>query len=328
MAAAEPARRRRRGRSATPTRRAALGVDDEETAAWRDAADGDARSPTTRSSASTRSPRASPSHAALGLRAHAAGPVPAAAALPLLRPLPQAGRQAGRPRARDAPARRRVHRRGEGAQLRLLRAAHRARLVAVGLHAGGHRGRGRPPRAGLRLLRRGRADGPRTTSSTTPATALHIASLAGAWIAAVAGFGGMRDHDGRFSLRPAAARRTSSASPSGSCCAAAGCASRSCRARRRYELLDGEPLELRHDDTPFTLERGESAGARVARAAGRRAAVAAPASRAHPAAAARVRLTAGAVLRWLDRGLPPPQARRKTLPGPRLRGVFLVRPRP
>ena len=38
-------------------------------------------------------------------------------------------------------------RRAEGAQLRLLRAAHRARLVAVGVHAGGHRRRGRPPRA-------------------------------------------------------------------------------------------------------------------------------------------------------------------------------------
>ncbi|GAA1230707.1 glycosyl hydrolase family 65 protein [Prauserella halophila] len=31
---------------------------------------------------------------------------------------------------------------------------------------------------------------------------LHIASLAGAWIALVAGFGGMRDHDGNLSFRP------------------------------------------------------------------------------------------------------------------------------
>ena len=38
---------------------------------------------------------------ALGLRGDGARRVPAAAALPLLRPLPQAGRQAGRPRARD-----------------------------------------------------------------------------------------------------------------------------------------------------------------------------------------------------------------------------------
>ena len=40
----------------------------------------------------------------------------------------------------------------------------------------------------------------------------------------------------------------------------------------RYELVDGEPLELRHDDTPFTLERGSPQAHRVARAGGRRAA--------------------------------------------------------
>ena len=95
-----------------------------------------------------------------------------------------------------------LHRRAEGAQLRLLRAAHRARLVAVGVHAGGDRRRGRPPRPRLRLLRRGRAASTCTTSSTTPATALHIASLAGAWIAAVAGFGGMRDHGGELTFVP------------------------------------------------------------------------------------------------------------------------------
>ena len=44
-------------------------------------------------------------------------------------------------------------RRAEGAQLRLLRAADRPRLVALGLHPGGCRGRGRPPRPRLRLLR-------------------------------------------------------------------------------------------------------------------------------------------------------------------------------
>ena len=52
-------------------------------------------------------------------------------------------------------------------ELPLLRGAHGARLVAVGLHAGGGGGRGRPPRAGLRLPGRGRA---RWTSRTWPAT--------------------------------------------------------------------------------------------------------------------------------------------------------------
>ena len=54
----------------------------------------------------------------------------------------------------------RVHRRGEGARLRLLRGAHRPRLLPLGLHPGRHGGRSRPPRARLRLLRRGRAHGP------------------------------------------------------------------------------------------------------------------------------------------------------------------------
>src|SRR5918996_672958 len=92
---------------------------------------------------------------------HAARPVPAPAPLPVLRPLPQAGREAGRPGAGPAPAGRGVHARGEGAQLRLLRGADGAGLVAVGVHAGGGGGRDRPPRARLRLPGRGRARGPR-----------------------------------------------------------------------------------------------------------------------------------------------------------------------
>ena len=64
-------------------------------------------------------------HQVWDFAAHAARAVPAAAALPLLRPVPQAGGQAGRPGAGDAAARRRVHRRAEGAQLRLLRARSR-----------------------------------------------------------------------------------------------------------------------------------------------------------------------------------------------------------
>ena len=55
----------------------------------------------------------------------------------------------------------RFTRRREGAQLRLLRAPDGARLLTVGVRAGRGRGRGGAPRAGVRLLRRGRADGPR-----------------------------------------------------------------------------------------------------------------------------------------------------------------------
>ncbi len=38
---------------------------------------------------------------------------------------------------------------------------------------------------------------------------LHIASLAGAWIALVAGFGGMRDYGGQLSFRPQLPERLS-----------------------------------------------------------------------------------------------------------------------
>ncbi|HEX6618010.1 MAG TPA: glycosyl hydrolase family 65 protein, partial [Solirubrobacteraceae bacterium] len=84
---------------------------------------------------------------------------------------------------------------------------------------------------------------------------LHIASLAGSWLAAVAGFGGFRDHAGRFSFDPRLPPHLERL--------AFGLMLRGRRLRveivpgeARYELVDGEPIELRHDDTPFTLERG------------------------------------------------------------------------
>jgi alpha,alpha-trehalose phosphorylase len=74
---------------------------------------------------------------------------------------------------------------------------------------------------------------------------LHIASLAGAWIVAVAGFGGMRDHDGSLTFAPRLPERLNRL------------AFRLCfRGRRlkvevesdqaRYSLLEGGPLELTH----------------------------------------------------------------------------------
>ena len=55
---------------------------------------------------------------------------------------------------------------------------------------------------------RGGADGSRRPRAQHPRR-LHIASLAGAWMAAVAGFGGMRDHGGDCSLRAPPARASS-----------------------------------------------------------------------------------------------------------------------
>jgi alpha,alpha-trehalose phosphorylase len=82
-----------------------------------------------------------------------------------------------------------------------------------------------------------------------------MASLAGSWLAAVMGFGGFRDHEGAYSfaprLPPHIGRLTF------------GLVLRGGRLRveivpgeARYELVDGEPLALRHGDTSFTLEPG------------------------------------------------------------------------
>jgi len=81
---------------------------------------------------------------------------------------------------------------------------------------------------------------------------LHIASLAGTWLAVVAGFGGLRDHgDGlAFSPRvPPALDRL---------CFGVLYRGRSLRVEltpgtARYQMLDGDPLDLHHHGEPFTL---------------------------------------------------------------------------
>jgi alpha,alpha-trehalose phosphorylase len=81
---------------------------------------------------------------------------------------------------------------------------------------------------------------------------LHMASLAGAWLVTVAGFGGLRDHGGMLRFRPRlppALQRVSFRL--------------AFRGRRllveveasqaRYTLREGEPLEIEHDGEPLTL---------------------------------------------------------------------------
>ncbi|MDP8969994.1 MAG: family 65 glycosyl hydrolase, partial [Actinomycetota bacterium] len=81
---------------------------------------------------------------------------------------------------------------------------------------------------------------------------VHLASLAGAWIAAVAGFGGMRDHDGSLSFAPRLPQRLSHLT-----------FRLLFRGRRirvevdhrqaRYALLRGGPLDVTHHGAPVTL---------------------------------------------------------------------------
>jgi alpha,alpha-trehalose phosphorylase len=84
---------------------------------------------------------------------------------------------------------------------------------------------------------------------------LHIASLAGAWIAAVCGFGGMRDHDGELSFAPRLPERLTRLA------FRIGFRGRRLRVEVRasetsYSLLTGEPLEFRHFGEPVTVGEG------------------------------------------------------------------------
>jgi len=84
---------------------------------------------------------------------------------------------------------------------------------------------------------------------------IHIASVAGTWIAAVAGFGGMRDHGGRLSFRP----RLPSALSSLRFRVVYRGASLSVQIdheRARYELTDGASLELLHHGEHLLIAPG------------------------------------------------------------------------
>jgi alpha,alpha-trehalose phosphorylase len=85
---------------------------------------------------------------------------------------------------------------------------------------------------------------------------LHMASLAGSWLAAVAGFGGMRTYGGELSFRPrlpaALTRLTFRVQYRGTCLRVT-----ITHAEALYELLhDGDPLTVRHDEDVVTVRSG------------------------------------------------------------------------
>jgi len=84
---------------------------------------------------------------------------------------------------------------------------------------------------------------------------IHLASLAGTWLVAVAGFGGMRDHGSTLAFAPRLPARLSRLS--------FRLLYRDRRLRvevrpgaARYELLDGQPLELLHEGERLTVACG------------------------------------------------------------------------
>ncbi|MGY1717050.1 glycoside hydrolase family 65 protein [Geodermatophilus sp. SYSU D01106] len=85
---------------------------------------------------------------------------------------------------------------------------------------------------------------------------LHIASLAGGWTVAVAGFGGMRDHDGRLLFAPRLPSRISRLrfrlAYQGRTVEVA-----IEKERTTYRLLDGEPLDVHHHGRRVTVDEAE-----------------------------------------------------------------------
>jgi len=84
---------------------------------------------------------------------------------------------------------------------------------------------------------------------------LHLAALAGTWIATVAGFGGLRDHGGEITLAPrlpsALTRVVFRLCIRGSrLCVEVG------SGRVRYTIVSGDPLSLAHHGEPFTVAQG------------------------------------------------------------------------
>jgi alpha,alpha-trehalose phosphorylase len=85
---------------------------------------------------------------------------------------------------------------------------------------------------------------------------VHLAALAGAWIAAVAGFGGMRDHGGELSFAPRLPRRLARLN------FRLSFAGRRMKVevderRARYTLLEGDPLEITHHGDVITVGSDE-----------------------------------------------------------------------
>jgi alpha,alpha-trehalose phosphorylase len=85
---------------------------------------------------------------------------------------------------------------------------------------------------------------------------VHIASLAGTWIAAVAGFGGMRDHGGVLTFAPRLPSRLERLR-FGLLVRGTRLRVQTTKTEATYSVLDGAPLELTHHGTAFTVGGGE-----------------------------------------------------------------------
>ena len=183
-----------------PERAAELGVDAEEAAGWRDAR-GAMTIPYDELLEVHQQAEGFTSHELWDFDPCEGRPLPAAAALPVLRPVPKAGRQAGRPGARPVPcghaftAAEKARDFEYYERLTVRDSSLSACCQAIVAAEVGHMDLAFDYFAEAALmdlddLEHNTRDG------------VHIASLAGTWLAAIAGFGGMRDHFGKLTFSP------------------------------------------------------------------------------------------------------------------------------
>ena len=86
--------------------------------------------------------------------------------------------------------------------------------------------------------------------------------LAGAWIVAVAGFGGMRDHDGALSFAPRLPKRLTRV-VFGMCFRGRRLRVEVTPEEARYSLLEGPPLQITHHGRAITVTTDEQPGWRI-----------------------------------------------------------------
>jgi alpha,alpha-trehalose phosphorylase len=84
---------------------------------------------------------------------------------------------------------------------------------------------------------------------------LHIASLAGSWIVTVAGFGGMRDHEGLLSFAPRLPQRLTRLA-FGMCFRERRLKVEVTHGQARYSLTQGAPLQVTHHGEPIEITTG------------------------------------------------------------------------
>jgi len=85
---------------------------------------------------------------------------------------------------------------------------------------------------------------------------LHMASLAGAWTALVAGFGGMRDHGGELTFAPRLPQALTRFSFR-MCFRGTRIGVDVCESEATYRIVDGEELRTKHHGEPITITAGQ-----------------------------------------------------------------------